>query len=328
MRVLVTDRLAQEGIARLKSAELEVIESSPTEPVGALISGFEALIVRNQTVDAELLEKATKLLIVGRAGVGCDNIDVETCSRLRIAVVNTPGASAITTAERTIAMMLALLHRIGVADRSLRSGKWERRAFLATEAYGKTLGVLGFGNIGRVVADRARALQMNVVVHDPFVPPAAPFNLGHRPVAFDELFDTSDVVTCHVSADPKLTGLVGAKQIARMRQGACLLNLSRGFVVDEKALVDALTSGHLMGAALDVFEEEPLPPHSVLRTLDNVVISPHLGASSVEGERRVAISIAEQVVRFLRDGTSLNFVASPSTFRHDKARDPRAGEPM
>ena len=319
MRVLITDRFAAEGLAVLRSAGLEVLESPGLTPeaLAAAVTSVHALVVRSLTqVDAALVARAPQLLVIGRAGVGYENIDIEACSALGIAVLNTPGASAITTAERTLALMLALLHQIPAAERSVRAGKWDRRSFMANEAFSKTLGVLGYGNVGRVVASRAHALGMKVVVHDPAVASETPFNLGFTAVGFDELFARSDVVTCHVSADPKLRGLISARELALMRPGGWLINAARGFLVDEAALVEALRSGHLRGAALDVFEREPLPLDSALRGFENVVLSPHLGASSAEAERRVSLSVAEQVARFLTRGEATNLVARPGFFRH------------
>jgi D-3-phosphoglycerate dehydrogenase / 2-oxoglutarate reductase len=328
MKVVITDRFAKEGTERLASAGLEVVDVPPRErrggggagPDPALVEalvGAHALVIRSQTkVDPALLEAAPSLVLVGRAGVGYENIDVQACSRLGIAVMNTPGASAITTGERTIAMMLAMLHQVPTADRSVRAGKWERRAFMASEAFDKTLGILGYGNVGRVVADRAAALRMRVIAHDPEVPDEAIFNLGLRPVGFHELFEQSDIVSIHVRADPKLTHLVGKAELSQMKKGAWLVNTARGFVLDEAALAEALRSGHLRGAALDVFESEPLPEGSLLRELDNVVLSPHLGASSSEAERRVALALADQVARFLLKGTASNLVTRPPHFRH------------
>lgn len=328
MRVLITDRFATEGIERLRAAGLEVVEApgAAGADLVALVKGAHALVVRSLTrVDAALVEEAPELLVVGRAGVGYENIDVEACARLGIAVLNTPGASAITTAERTLALLLALLHQIPVAERSVRAGKWDRRSFMANEAFGKALGVLGYGNVGRVVAARAQALGMKVLVHDPNVPPETPFNLGMTPVGFDALFSQSDIVTCHVTADPRLKGLISARELGLMKPGGWLVNAARGFLLDEKALVAALESGQLKGAALDVFEEEPLPKDSPLRKLDNVILSPHLGASSAEAEKRVSLSVADQVARFLTQGVAQNLVARPPRFRHPKAPQPGSG---
>ncbi len=323
MRVLITDRFAVEGVECLRGAGLEVVESPGLtgQALVDAVSSVHAIVVRSLTqVDAALVERAPELLVVGRAGVGYENIDIEACSRLGIAVLNTPGASAITTAERTLALLLSMLHKVPAAERSVRSGKWDRRSFMANEAFGKTLGVLGYGNVGRVVAARAQALGMNVIVHDPAIPHETPFNLGMRPVGFDELFAKSDIVTCHVSADPKLRHLISTREIALMRSGSWLVNAARGFLLDEAALVEALRTNHLAGAALDVFEKEPLPADSPLRGFDNVVLSPHLGASSTEAERRVSLSVANQVARFLTEGVAMNLVATPPTFRHSKAR--------
>ncbi|MBN1204125.1 MAG: hydroxyacid dehydrogenase [Myxococcaceae bacterium] len=330
MKLVVADRFSREALERLSAAGLEVHEHSvpagadpaaAEEALAARLEGARALVVRSQTqVTASLLEKAPSLWLVGRAGVGYENIDISACERLGVAVMNTPGASAITTAERTLALLLSMLHQIPQADRSMRAGKWDRRSFLANEAFDKRVGVLGFGNVGRVVADRARALQMRVLVHDPYVPPEMAFNLGHRPVGFDELFRESDIVTCHVSASPALKGLVGQRELGLMRKGSWLVNTSRGWVVEQAALVEALRSGHLAGAALDVFEEEPLPAESPLRGLDRLILSPHLGASTVEAERRVSLSLADQMIEFLKEGRGRNLIGAPKELRHPGAR--------
>jgi len=319
MRALVTDRFSEAGLACLRAGGLEVLNRSGitgAELVEA-IRGVQALLVRSQTrVDEALLTEAEGLLVIGRAGVGYENIDIAACDRRGIAVMNTPGASAITTAERTIALMLALLHQIPIADRSVRAGRWDRRSFMATELFGKTLGVLGYGNIGRVVAERARGLHMRVLTHDPVVAREAAFNIGAEPVGFDDLLSGADIVTCHVSADPGLAGLIGRREFSLMKPGAWFVNTSRGFLVDEAALVDALTDGSLAGAALDVFATEPLPADSRLRSFDNVILSPHLGASTREAEARVSMSAAEQVVRFLHTGVLVNAVSRPPFLRH------------
>ncbi len=322
MRVLITDRFSDAGLACLKDASLEVLNRPGItgDELFEAVGNVEAILIRSQTkVNDALLDRAEKLLVVGRAGVGYENIDIPACDRRGVAVMNTPGASAITTAERTIGLMMALIHQIPAADRSIRAGKWDRRSWLAREAYDKTLGVLGFGNVGRVVANRALGLQLRVVTHDPNVAPETAFNVGVKPVGFEELLSTSDIVSCHVSADVRLTHLIGRRELGLMKRGSWLLNASRGFVVEEAALVDALESGHLSGAALDVFETEPLPATSRLREFDNVVLSPHLGASTVEAEARVSLATARQVASFLREGKVANLVSRPATFRHARA---------
>lgn len=317
--VLITDRFSAEGVDRFRAAGLQV-EDKPGLSGPALheaIAKAQALVIRSQTeVNPALIEHARGLLVVGRAGVGYENIDIPACDAAGIAVLNTPGASSITTAERTLTLMLSLLHQVGVADRSMRAGKWDRRSFMGAEAFGKTIGVLGYGNVGRVVATRCAALGMKVLVHDPHVNPDLSFNQGYEPVGFTEIFKRSQIITCHVSADVRLRGLVGEKELALMPAGGWLINCSRGFIVDEAALVKALKSGHLKGAALDVFEQEPPPKEWALRDMDNVVLSPHLGASSTEAERRVSLSVAEQVSRFLLEGRAANLIGKPASYRH------------
>lgn len=319
MRIVIIDRVDGEAVAMLRGVGFDVVEAIGVTgaDLSAALANAQALVIRGSgRVTRAVVDGAPELLVIGRAGVGCDNIDLDACGELGIAVLNTPGASAITTAERTIALMLALLHQIPAGDRSIRAGKWERRAFKGNEVYGKTLGILGYGNIGRVVAERARGLHMRVIAHDPNIAPDMMYNLGIEPVSFDEIFRRADIVTCHVSSDPALTGLLGAAQFDAMRPGSWLINASRGFLVDEAALVEALRSKRLAGAALDVFAEEPLPASSPLRTFDNVVLSPHLGASTAEAEYRVSLSIAHQLISFLREGKVSNPVLLPAHPRH------------
>ncbi len=323
MRALVTDRFDEAALERLRAGGLEVeyATSLKGDALYRAVAAAHVLVVRSQTqVDEKLLAAAGALLVVGRAGVGCDNIDVEACKRLGIPVINTPGASAITTAERAIALILAMLHLVPAGDRHVRAGLWDRRGFKGSEAYGKSLGVLGFGNIGRLVAHRASGMLMRVFTHDPAKRPDEAFNVGVTPVGFDELLRTAHIVTCHVSADRKNEKLIGARELALMQPGSWLVNTSRGFVVDEAALVDALRSGHLRGAALDVFADEPPPPDSPLRQLDNVVLSPHLGASTTEAEARSGQTLAVDLLRFLETGTAQGLVAAPSFYRHERAR--------
>ncbi len=323
MRVLITDRFSSTGLACLTDAGLEVLNrpGAGREDVLELVAGVEALLIRSQTrVDAALLERAGALLAIGRAGVGYENIDVEACDRRGIAVMNTPGASAITTAERTIALVMALLHQIPIADRSVRAGRWDRRSYMGNEVFGKTLGILGLGNVGRLVADRARGLHLRLLSHDPALPRETAFNLGIEPVEFDELLARADIVSCHVSADPRLRSLLGRRELGLMKPGAWFVNTSRGFLVDEAALIEALEAGRLAGAALDVFETEPLPADSRLRELDSVILSPHLGASTREAEARVSIAAAEQLVDFLRHGRAANLVSKPAFLRWQPPR--------
>lgn len=318
MRVLITDRFSEEGLSVLVSAGMDVDDRPGLSghDLADAIDGAAALLVRSQTrVDQALLDRGAALLAISRAGVGYDNIDIDACDRRGIAVMNTPGASAITTAERTIALVMALLHQIPIADRSVRAGRWDRRSYMGNEAFGKTLGILGLGNVGRVVADRARGLHLRVLAHDPALPREAAFNFGIEPVEFDELLERADIVSCHVSADPRLRGLLGRRELGLLKPGAWFVNTSRGFLVDEAALIDALEQGRLAGAALDVFETEPLPADSRLRELDSVILSPHLGASTREAEARVSIAAAEQLVDFLRHGRTANLVSSPAALR-------------
>jgi len=322
VRILVTDRFAEAALARLAAAGFEVVQRPGIAgaDLAAAVGGMHAMLVRaGAKLDEPILERADALLAIGRAGVGCEHIDLEACNRLGIAVMNTPGATAIATAERTIALMLALLHQIPSADRSMRAGRWDRRAFLAHEATDKVLGVVGFGNIGRVVCDRARGLRMRVLAHSPRISSELAASMGVEPVALDELLARADIVTCHVGTPRAREPVLGRRELGLMRPGTWFVNTSRGYLVDEAALIEALVEGRLAGAALDVFATEPLPVDSKLRELDNVILSPHLGASSREGEARASDTAVDQVARFLRDGTVRNLVNSPARFRHAAA---------
>ena len=322
MRILVTDRFAEAALARLAAAGFEVVQRPGLAgaDLAAAVSGVHAMLVRaGAKIDESILARADALLAIGRAGVGCEHIDLEACNRYGIAVMNTPGATAIATAERAIALMLALLHQVPIADRSVRAGRWDRRAFLAHEATDKILGVVGFGNVGRVVCDRARGLRMRVLACSPRLSSSLAASVGVEAVAIDELLARADIVSCHVGGRSSREPVLGRRELGLMRPGAWFVNTSRGYLIDEAALTEALAAGRLAGAALDVFATEPLPPDSKLRELDNVILSPHLGASSREGEARASETAASQVASFLRDGTVRNLVNAPPRFRHGAA---------
>jgi len=270
----------------------------PRAALLAEVGDYEALIVRSETrVDAEVLAAGTRLKVVTRAGAGIDNIDVATATERGIVVLNTPGANTISASEHTFGMLLALVRHIPRADATLRAGAWDRRSFVGTEMRGKTLGVVGLGRIGREVTRRAQAFEMTVVAHDPFVPAAVAESLGLAMLPLDELLATADVVTLHVPLSEAVGHLLGAAELARMKRGAFLVNCARGGLVDEQALHAALTSGHLAGAALDVFEHEPATG-SPLFGLPNVVVTPHISGPSLPEE--IAPIFNENLRRFLR----------------------------
>jgi D-3-phosphoglycerate dehydrogenase/(S)-sulfolactate dehydrogenase len=313
-RVLVSDDLSPEAVRILSEAGLEVDVKVGLKPdaLETIIAGYDALAVRSATkVTARLLEKATRLKVVGRAGVGVDNVDLDAATRQGVVVMNTPGGSSVTVAELALGMILSLYRHVPAATASVKAGKWEKKRFQGREIAGKTLGVVGIGNIGSVLVSRALAMKMRVVAYDPFITPEAAAKLGASLVDLETLWREADVVSLHVPLTEQTRNLVGAATLAKMKKGAILVNCARGGIVDERALAEALASGHLGGAALDVFEKEPPAPDHPLFAQDDFVCTPHIGASTEEAQVAVAIALAEQLVAFLRDGVVQNAVNAP-----------------
>ncbi len=273
---------------------------------------YDALIIRSSVrVDADLLATTSRLKVIGRAGVGLDNVDIDAASLGGVIVMNTPGANSIATAEHTLAMLLALCRSVPQADASLQAGQWARSQFLGVQLYRKTLGVVGLGRVGAQVARRAQAFGMTVVAFDPYISDDVARELKVTLVDWGELLARSDFITLHTALTPETRGLINAQALARMKPGARLVNCARGALVDEAALVDALRSGQVAGAALDVFADEPLPPDSPLRTLLNVVLTPHIAASTVEAQRDVGTQIVDQVLAALRGEDFRNAINMP-----------------
>ncbi|HEY6101524.1 MAG TPA: phosphoglycerate dehydrogenase, partial [Anaeromyxobacter sp.] len=313
-RVLVSDDLSPEAVRILRDAGLDVDVKVGLKPdeLEAIVGDYDALAVRSATkVTARLLERAQRLRVIGRAGIGVDNVDLEAATRRGIVVMNTPGGSSVTVAELALAMILDLSRHVASATASVKAGKWEKKRFQGHELAGKTLGVVGIGNIGSVLVDRAQAMKMRVIAYDPFISPEAAAKLGASLVDLDALWRESDVISIHVPLTEKTRNLVDASVLATVKKGAILVNCARGGIVDEKALADALASGHLGGAALDVFEKEPPPPDHPLLRLDGFVCTPHIGASTEEAQSAVAVAVAEQLVAYLRDGVVKNAVNAP-----------------
>ena len=304
--ILITDAVDEQCIGIFTEHGFTVQNrpgASPAE-TAELIGGADALIVRSQTkVTASLLERATRLKIIGRAGAGVDNIDVAAATRKGVIVMNTPGGNTIATAEHTLAMILALARNIPPAHQSLQEGRWARSQFTGTELHGKTLGVVGLGRVGMEVAKRCQGFGMTVIAFDPVQLPERVAKLQIRLVAFDELLRLSDFITIHAPLMDETRGLISREALARCRKGVRIINCARGGIVDEQALLEALTSGRVAGAALDVFEQEP-PGNTALIRHPGVVVTPHLGASTVEAQEQVAIQIAKQIVDFF-DGRSV-----------------------
>jgi D-3-phosphoglycerate dehydrogenase len=317
-KVLVADAIAREGLALLEAApgvEVQVATGLKGEALQSAIRGVHALIVRSATqVTASLLEAADALEVVGRAGIGVDNVDVAAATKRGVVVMNTPGGSATTTAEHALALLFSLSRQIPQATASMKAGKWEKSRFMGREISGKTLGIIGVGNIGRVVADRARGLKMKVIAFDPFLSAEAAARAEIERCSMDELLSRSDFITVHAPLTPETKGLLGEAAFAKVKPGVMILNCARGGIVDEAALHEALRSGKVAAAALDVFEKEP-PGSSPLFALDNFICTPHLGASTDEAQVAVSVAIAEQVLDYLGQGTLRNAVNFPSISR-------------
>ena len=313
-RVLISDSMSSQAAAIFTERGVEVVQSSKlTEAeLNDMIGEFDGLAVRSSTkVTAELLEHAKRLKVVGRAGIGVDNIDVNACTRRGIVVMNTPLGNAITTAEHAMAMMLALARHIPQANSSTHQGKWEKSRFMGVELTGKQLGLIGAGNIGSIVAAKAIGYGLHVQAYDPFLTEERADKLGVKKVELDRLLSTSDIVSLHVPKTSETENIISASAINRMKKGAMLINCARGGLVDELALKAALESGHLKGAALDVFAEEPARENPLFE-LDNVICTPHLGAATIEAQEKVAIQIAEQISDFLLTGAVNNAINAPS----------------
>jgi len=310
-RVLVSDDLSPEAVAILKKAGLEVDVKVGLKPdeLEAIIGDYDGLAVRSATkANAKLLEKARKLRVIGRAGVGVDNVDLDAATRRGIVVMNTPGGSSTTVAELALAHMTGLSRHLAAATASVKAGKWEKKKFQGHELAGKTLGVVGIGNIGSVLVDRCLALKMRVVAYDPFISAEAARKLGVELVDLDALWKQADVISLHIPLTEQTKNLINAEVFAKMKKGALLVNCARGGIVDEKALADALASGHLGGAAMDVFEKEPPPADHPLFKFENFACTPHIGASTEEAQSAVAIAIAEQLAAYLVSGVVKNAV--------------------
>jgi D-3-phosphoglycerate dehydrogenase len=305
-KVLITDSLAEQGRLVLEGATQIHMDYRPglkAEEIREIIGGYDALIVRSGTrATADIIEAGSRLKVIGRAGIGVDNIDVEAASKRGIVVMNTPGGNNVTTAEHTLTLLLAMARNIPQACASLRAGKWERNKFTGVEVCGKTLGIVGVGNIGSVLADRAQGLKMKVVAYDPYLAPESAARVGIELTTLDDLFARADFISVHTPLTAETRGLIGREAFAKMKKGVRIVNCARGGIVDEAALAEALRAGQIAGAALDVFAEEPPPKDHPLLGLDGVVATPHLGASTDEAQINVAIAIAEQVVDFLTRG--------------------------
>ena len=321
-KVLISDKLspAAAEIFRSRGIELDIKPGLSPSELRAIIAPYEGLAIRSATkVTKELLDAAHNLKVVGRAGIGVDNVDVKSASARGVVVMNTPYGNAITTAEHAIALMFALARQLPEASGSTKAGKWEKNRFMGVELFGKTLGVIGCGNIGSIVADRAVGLKMKVIAYDPYLTEQRAVDLGVEKVELEDLFRRTDFITLHTPLTDATRNIVSRAAIARMRKGVRVINCARGGLVDEAALADALRSGHVAGAALDVFETEPATDNPLF-ALDNVVCTPHLGASTAEAQENVALQVAEQMSDFLLTGAVANAINMPLLSAEDAPR--------
>ncbi len=315
-KVLISDALSDAAVQIFKDRGIETVFlpklGADKDKLADMIGDFDGLAIRSATkVTAKLLEKAKRLRVVGRAGIGVDNVDIPAATAKGVIVMNTPFGNSITTAEHAITLMLALARQIPQADASTQAGKWEKNRFMGVEITGKTLGVIGCGNIGSIVADRGHGLRMKVVAYDPFLSPERARDLGVEKVDLAELFKRADFITLHTPLTDKTKNIVDAAAIATMKKGVRIINCARGGLVDEQALRQALDSGQVAGAAFDVFVEEPATTNPLFGH-PNVVCTPHLGAATTEAQENVALQVAEQMSDYLLTGAITNAVNFPS----------------
>lgn len=313
-KVLISDPLSKKGLDILGKAEklkVDIKTGLPPEELKKVIPEYDAIIIRSETkLKKEIIEAADRLKVIGRAGIGLDNVDLPAATKKGIVVMNTPQENAIAAAEHTVAMMLAISRKIPQATASMRAGKWEKKKFMGVELYNKTLGVIGIGVIGTIVVDRARALKMKVIAYDPYISKEAAEKKGVDLVSFDELLSRSDFITVHTPLTDETRNLINQDTMGKMKKGVILINCARGGIINEKDLYDAIKEGKVAGAALDVFEKEPATGNPLLE-LEQVISTPHLGASTGEAQENVALAISQQIVDYLLLGEARNAVNIP-----------------
>jgi D-3-phosphoglycerate dehydrogenase len=312
MKILVADPIAEEGLQSLRSyAQVDIKTKLDPEQLKAIIVDYDALIVRSQTkVRTEIIESGKKLKVIGRAGVGTDNIDVDAATKKGIVVVNAPTGNTVAAAEHTIALMLALARNVPQANSRLKSGKWQREEMIGSELRNKTLGIIGLGNVGAEVAKRVQAFEMRVIAHDPFVSKDYARNLEVDLVSMDQLLKEADFITLHVPLTAATKNLIGTKELAKLKPTARIINCARGGLIDEEAIVKAINTGKIAGAALDVFDKEPVTDSPLFKE-DNIIVTPHLGASTVEAQTGVAKDVAAEVLAVLQGQFSKYAVNAP-----------------
>lgn len=318
MKILITDGLSKEGLelfAKHKDLELDVRKKTDPQELKEIINNYQAVIIRSATkIDAEVVSLLGEdFKLIGRAGIGVDNVDIKAASKKGIIVMNTPSANAITTAEHTIALLFSLARNTPQAFSSMKELKWERSKFQGTELFGKTMGIVGMGNIGRLVAERALGLRMKVIAHDPYISKDTNLNMPIELVDMDEIFKLSDVITVHTPLTSTTKNLISKGSIDMMKEGVRIINCARGGIVNEEDVAEAISNGKIGGLAIDVFESEPPDFKSpIFKLSDKVVFTPHLGASTQEAQTKVGIAMAEQVIEFANKGVVSNAVNMPS----------------
>jgi D-3-phosphoglycerate dehydrogenase len=313
-KVLIADKLSPAAVAIFKErgVEADVKIGLTKEELLKIVDQYDGIAIRSASkITADVLKAATKLKVVGRAGIGVDNVDIPAATAAGVIVMNTPFGNSITTAEHAISLMLALARELPAANASTQAGKWEKNRFMGVEITGKVLGLIGAGNIGSIVADRAKGLKMRVIAYDPYLSAERAEDLGVEKVTLDDLLTRADFITLHVPMTPETKNILSAEAIAKTKKGVRIINCARGGLVDEAALYDGLKSGQVAGAALDVFEEEPATA-SPLFELENVVCTPHLGAATTEAQENVALQVAEQISDYLLTGAITNALNMPS----------------
>lgn len=315
MKILVSDSLSKEGVALLQQAgfTVDVKTKLPKEELLKIIKDYDGLIVRSGTkVTAEVIAAAEQLKVVGRAGSGLDNVDLQAASRRGIVVMNTPGGNTVTTAEHAMAMICAMTRRIPQATASVKGGKWEKERFMGVELYHKTLGIVGIGQIGGYLAKLAQGMAMNVIAYDPYLAPDRAQDMGVEVTSLDALLRRADIISIHTPLTNETRSLINRTAIEKMKPGVMLVNCARGGIVNEADLAEALASRRVAAAAFDVFEQEPVKPDHPLLALDNFICTPHIGASTTEAQENVAVAIAEQIVDYFRNGIARGAVNVPS----------------
>ena len=323
-RVLVSDKLSETAVQIFRDRGVDVDYlpdlGKDKDALLAVIPNYDGLAIRSASkVTPKIIEAAKKLKVIGRAGIGVDNVDIPAATARGIVVMNTPFGNAVTTAEHALSMMMALARQIPEANASTKAGKWEKNRFMGVELFNKTLGVVGCGNIGSIVADRALGLKMKVIAFDPFLSAERALELGVEKVELDEIFRRADFITLHTPLTDKTRGIIDAAALAKCKKGVRIINCARGGLVVEDDLYDALKSGKVAGAALDVFETEPATEHKLF-TLENVIATPHLGASTGEAQENVALQVAEQMADYLINGAVSNALNMPSISAEEAPR--------